>query len=204
MLGVGAAWFEGEHIGFGYDFPPIKERMDRLEDAVAIARGMFDNERFTYAGRQHSVDDVINSPRPVQASGPPILIGGGGEQRTLRIAARYADMNHWFANDLDAMKRKSDVLDGYCTEIGREPSEIERTTGSPVVPLVPGADAEELRARVSPDRRPHIFVGSPEACAQTLRPYVEAGFRGFTFNNSIFRTPDEIRAVGETLRLING
>jgi len=204
MLGIGAAWFEAEHIAFGYEFPPVKERMDRLEDALAIATGMFRNARSRYSGRYHSVDDVINSPRPVKPHGPRVLVGGGGEQRTLRIAARYADMTHWFANDVEGVKRKSDILDGYCVEIGRDPAEIERTTGTPVVPVMSGSEADELRSRVAPDRRPHVFVGTPEDCAEVLRPFIDAGFSGFTFNNSIFRSPDSIRAVGETLRLVGG
>ncbi len=204
MLGIGAAWFEAEHAGFGYDFPPVRERMDRLEDALEIATGMFRNERFTYAGRYHSVSDIINSPRPVQPGGPRILVGGGGEQRTLRIAARFADMTHWFADDLEGMKRKGEILDGYCAQIGRDPAQIERTTGTPAIPIAAGADADEYRSRVAADRRAHVYVGSAEDCADVLRPYVDAGYTGFTFNNSIFRTPDEIRVVAETLHLIGG
>src|SRR5664279_1941350 len=98
ILGIGAAWNEREHIGFGYTFPPVKERMDRLDDALAIAKGMFSGERFSFSGRYSEVKDIINSPQPIQPGGPKIMVGGGGEQRTLRIAAKYADMTHWFAS----------------------------------------------------------------------------------------------------------
>src|SRR6476659_4324928 len=92
MFGLGAAWFEGEHQAFGFDLPPIKERMDRLDEALTITRAMFAHERSSFEGRYYQTADVINIPRPVQPGGPRIMVGGGGEQRTLRIAARHADL----------------------------------------------------------------------------------------------------------------
>ena len=102
ILGLGAAWNEVEHEGYGYDFPPIRERMDRLDEALAIIKAMFTEDRPTFAGRYYRIDQAFNVPRPVQPGGPKILVGGGGEQRTLRIAAKYADMTHWFSLGLDA------------------------------------------------------------------------------------------------------
>ena len=205
ILGLGAAWNEDEHNAFGYTFPPVKERMDRLDDALAIARGMFSGERFSYGGRYSSVDNIIDAPPPVQPGGPKILVGGGGEQRTLRIAAKYADMTHWFASGgLPVLNHKTDVLRGYCAEIGRDPDEIERTMGAPVVVVRSDAERDTFLERIPEERRPFLKVGSPQFCADGLRPYIDAGFTGFTFNNSIYRTPDAIRAVGETLALIGG
>ena len=133
ILGLGAAWNEVEHEGYGYDFPPIRERMDRLEEALAIIKAMFTEERPSFAGTYYRIERAFNVPRPVQPGGPKILIGGGGEQRTLRIAAKYADMTHWFSLGLDALKHKTEVLERYCEEIGRDPSTIERTAGAPVI-----------------------------------------------------------------------
>ncbi len=205
LLGMGAAWNEDEHIAFGYTFPPVKERMDRLDDALAIAKGMFSGERFTYEGRYSSVHDIVNSPKPIQAGGPPIMVGGGGEQRTLRIAAKYADMTHWFASGgLSVLNHKTDVLRGHCEEVGRDPAEIERTMGAPVVPVSSEAERDAFLERIPEERRASLTVGSPEQCAEALRPYIDAGFTGFTFGNTVFRTPDQIRVVGDTLRLIEG
>jgi F420-dependent oxidoreductase-like protein len=202
MFGLGAAWFEAEHESFGFEFPPIRERMDRLDEALTIVRGMFREERSSFQGRHYRTRDVINVPRPVQAGGPRIMVGGGGEQRTLRIAAKHADLTHWFPLGLDVLNRKTDVLTGYCAAIGRDPSEIERTMAAPVIVAATEAEGRALRDALPAERRPHVAVGTPEQAADALRPYLDAGFTGFTFNNNLYQTPDQIAAVGELLRLI--
>src|SRR4249919_1951069 len=105
ILGIGAAWNEDEHQGYGFEFPPIRERMDRLDEACQIARLMFTEDRPSFQGTHYSIDRALNVPRPIQPGGPRILVGGGGEQRTLRIAARFADMTHWFALPTDQLAR---------------------------------------------------------------------------------------------------
>lgn len=205
VFGIGAAWNESEHIGFGYEFPPVKERMDRLDDALAIAKGMFDNKQSSYDGRYSRTANVYNVPRPVQPGGPRILVGGGGEQRTLRIAAKYADMTHWFpSGGLAVLNHKSEVLRGYCDEIGRDFASIERTMGAPVVPVSSDAERDAFLERIPPERRSAMTVGPPEQCAEALQAFIGAGFVGFTFNNSVYRTPEQIGVVGETLRLAGG
>ena len=114
ILGLGAAWNEVEHDGYGFDFPPVRERMDRLDEALTIIRAMFTEERPTFEGRHYRVHEVLNVPRPIQPGGPRILVGGGGEQRTLRIAAKHADMTHWFPLGLEVLRHKTEVLEGYC------------------------------------------------------------------------------------------
>jgi len=202
VLGIGAAWNDAEHEGYGYDFPPIRERMDRLEEALAIIKGMFTEEQPTFHGTYYRIDQALNVPRPIQPGGPRILVGGGGEQRTLRIAAKYADLTHWFALGLDALKRKTEILEGYCEAIGRDPATIERTVGAPVIVTGSDAEATALLERLPPERRPFVTVGAPEQAAEGLRPYIEAGFTGFTFNNSLYRTPEQIGRVGELLQLV--
>src|SRR2546423_7242062 len=95
LLGIGAAWNESEHNGYGIPFPPIAERMERLEEAVTIARLMFTEERPSFAGEHYRLHRALNSPRPLQPGGPKILIGGGGEEKTLRILAQHGDIGHW-------------------------------------------------------------------------------------------------------------
>ncbi len=202
ILGIGAAWNDVEHEGYGIDFPPVRERMDRLEEALAIIKAMFTEDRPSFQGNYYRIDQALNVPRPVQAGGPRILIGGGGEQRTLRIAARYADMTHWFAIGLEALKHKTDVLMRHCEEIGRDPSTIERTIGAPVIVTGSEAETKAMLEVVPPERRPYVNAGPPEQVADGLRPYIEAGFTGFTFNNTLYRTPEQIGRVGELLELV--
>ena len=204
ILGLGAAWNEEEHLAFGYDFPPVKERMDRLDEALAIARAMFTEERPTFEGVHYQVRDIINSPRPIQPGGPRILVGGGGEQRTLKIAAKHADMTHWFPLGFDVLRHKTEVLAGYCEAIGRDPATIERTMATPVVVARSEAAAKAFIERLPPERRAHVVAGPPEQAAEGLRPYLDAGFTGFTFNNSTYTTPESIADIGEVLRLIGG
>jgi F420-dependent oxidoreductase-like protein len=204
ILGLGAAWNEVEHKGYGYDFPPIRERMDRLEEALAIIKAMFTEEQPSFQGTYYRIERAFNVPRPVQPGGPKILVGGGGEQRTLRIAAKYADMTHWFALGLDALKHKTEVLARYCEEIGRDPSTIERTAGAPVVVVESEAEGTAILERIPADRRPFIKVGTPEHAAELMRPYIEAGFTGFTFNNNLYRTPEQIARVGQVLQMVAG
>ncbi len=202
LFGLGAAWFEGEHVAFGFDFPPIRERMDRLDEALSIIRGMFAHQRSTFHGRHYRVEDVINVPPPVQPGGPRILVGGGGEQRTLRIAARHADLTHWFPMPHEALARKTKLLEQYCEAIDRDPAEIERTMAAPVLVGATEADARALWEALPPDRRNGVVHGTPDHAAEGLQPYLEAGFTGFTFNNNVYRAPEQIAVVGELLRRI--
>jgi F420-dependent oxidoreductase-like protein len=204
IFGIGAAWNEEEHLGYGFEFPPVRERMDRLDEALTIVRAMFTEDRPTFAGRHYRIEQALNVPRPVQPGGPRVMVGGGGEQRTLKIAAKHADMTHWFPLGLDVLRHKSEVLAGYCDAIGRDPATIERTMATPVVVAGSEAEARAFVERLPPDRRPHVTAGTPEQMADALRPYLDAGFTGFTFNNPIYRTPEAIGHVGELLRLIGG
>ena len=203
IFGLGAAWNDVEHAGYGFAFPPLRERMDRLDEALTIVRAMFTEDRPSFEGRHYRISEALNVPRPVQPKGPPILVGGGGEQRTLRIAAKHADMTHWFALGLDALRHKTDVLERHCAEIGRDPATIERTIGAPVIVAADDAEARSFLERMPEDRRPFVKIGTPSQMANEMRPYVDAGFTGFTFNNSLYRTPEQIARVGELLALIS-
>jgi F420-dependent oxidoreductase-like protein len=204
VLGLGAAWNDVEHAAYGYEFPSIRERMDRLEEALTIIRLMFDEERPSFKGTHYRIEEALNVPRPVQPGGPKIIVGGGGEKRTLKIAAWFADMTHWFPLGFEVLQRKTEILAGYCEAIGRDPATIERTMAAPV--LVAGTEAETatMLEHVPPERRPFVRAGTPEQVADGLKPYLDAGFTGFTFNNSIYRSTDQIAVLGDLLRIVAG
>ena len=203
VLGLGAAWNEDEHRGYGFHFPPIKERMDRLDEALAICKAMFTEERPTFEGRYYRIDRALNVPRPIQPGGPKVIVGGSGEQRTLRIAAKYADMTHWFPLGFDVLKHKTEVLARHCDEIGRDPATIERTMATPVLLAATEQEAKATLERLPEERRPFVKIGTPEQAAEALRPYLDAGFTGFTFNDTVLETADKIALAGELLRLVN-
>jgi len=204
ILGLGAAWNEDEHDGYGYDFPRVGERMDRLDEALTIAKLMFTEERPSFEGKHYRIHEALNVPRPVQPGGPPIIVGGGGEQRTLRIAAKHADMTHWFPLGADVLRHKTEVLEAYCAEIGRDSSAIERTMAAPAIVARDDAAKDVLLAQLPPERRPYIRGGTPAQAAEVIKPYLDDGFTGFTFNNTYYKAPDEIALVGEVLQLIGG
>ena len=204
ILGIGAAWNDDEHAGYGFEFPAVRERMDRLEEALTIAKALFSEERPSFAGTHYRIQDALNVPRPIQPGGPRILVGGGGEQRTLKIAARFADMTHWFPLGLEVLQRKSEILAGYCEAIGRDPAEIERTMAAPVLVAENEADTARMLESVPPERRPYVVAGTPEQVVDRLQPYLDAGFTGFTFNNSIYRTSSQIAVLGELLKIVGG
>lgn len=201
ILGIGAAWNEDEHRGYGVDFPPVRERMDRLEEALTIIRAMFTEDRPSFAGQHYRIQSALNVPRPIQPGGPKIIVGGGGEQRTLKIAAKHADMTHWFPLGLETLKHKTEVLAEHCTAIGRDPATIERTMATPIILAPDAAQGAGLLARLPPERRA-VVATSPEQGAAALRPYLDAGFTGFTFNNPLLPTVEAIGLAGEVLQLI--
>jgi F420-dependent oxidoreductase-like protein len=125
MLGVGAAWNEEEARGLGLLFPPTAERFERLEEALRICRQMFDGDETPFAGRHYRLDRPLNAPAPLSRPRPPILVGGGGEKKTLRLVAEYADSCNLFAGVDYA--RKFDMLRQHCADVGRDYDEIEKT-----------------------------------------------------------------------------
>lgn len=128
-FGIGAAWNEQEHKGLGVPFPPLAERFERLEETLQIAHQMWSGDEKPFEGRHYTLERPLNSPRSVQRPHPPILIGGTGERKTLRMVAQYGDACNLFARlGKDELKRKLDVLRDHCQALGRPYEEIEKTT----------------------------------------------------------------------------
>jgi len=204
ILGIGAAWNENEHVGYGLEFPPIARRMDRLEEAVTIARLMFTEERPSFEGKHYRIERALNVPRPIQKGGPKILIGGGGEKRTLRILAKHGDIGHWFGGPLEELKRKKGVFEDHCAAVGRNPSDVMLTLGVGIILVKDEREAKPLLDRIPPERRPMIRALNVEQAAEFLRPYIDAGFGGFTLNNPTLPTPEAIGRAGELIKLVRG
>ena len=201
VLGLGAAWNDVEHVGYGFEFPPIGERMSRLEEALQICKLMFTDERPSFEGRYYQIHEALNYPRPIQPGGPPILIGGSGERRTLKFVARYGDWSNWWGS-MDELKHYSDVLDRHCETEGRDPSTILRTIMSPVILVANHREAEATLSHLSPERRAQVRPATPAEATETLKPYLDAGFGGFIFRNTTMMTPEAIGLAGELIRLM--
>jgi F420-dependent oxidoreductase-like protein len=137
-FGIGAAWNEQESRGLGVPFPGVAERFERLEEALQIAHQMWSDDESPYQGQHYQLERTLNSPQPLTKPHPPILIGGMGERKTLRLVAQYADACNLFARTgLDVIRHKLEVLKGHCQDVGRDYAEIEKTTLS-TVHLAPG------------------------------------------------------------------
>ena len=124
-LGIGAAWNEWESHGLGLPFPPTAERFERLEEALQICQQMWSDDESPYEGKHYHLDRTLNVPQSLRKPHPPILIGGGGERKTLRLVAQYADACNLFAGP--ELQHKLDVLKGHCERIGRDYNDIEKT-----------------------------------------------------------------------------
>lgn len=127
-FGIGAAWFEREAEGLGVPFPPVKERFEQLEETLQIAHQMWSGEVTSYQGKYFQLAETLTSPQPISRPHPPILIGGMGEKKTLRLVAQYADACNLFVRaGIDVLQHKLDVLRQHCQNVGRPYDEIERT-----------------------------------------------------------------------------
>jgi F420-dependent oxidoreductase-like protein len=200
--GIGAAWFEGEHVAYGYDFPPLGQRFERLEDHLRIARAMFTEEQATVAGSHHSVVDAYNNPKV--RSDIPIVVGGSGERKTLRMVAQYADGSNFFG-DPERARHLLEVLNGHCERLGRDPGEITKTVM--MSSLAIGHTDDEVRRKIARMREIGISenriaaapTGTPERILELAHAYREVGVEGVTLSLPDVHDPEAILLAGETL-----
>ena len=182
ILGIGGAWFEREHDAYGIEFfDSPGQRLDRLDESVMLLRRLLDGERFSHEGRFYTFHDALCTPRPIQAH-LPILVGGSGPKKTLRIVAKRAD--GWnTAGSLDEVRANLDILAEHCADVGRDLATIEKTVSFPIVldddrgaalgrfeALLAHNGVTEMEGATKP------VVGSPAEVADTLRPYLDLGF----------------------------
>jgi len=217
FLGIGAAWHDVEHHALGVEFPPVAERFERLEEALHICRAMFRGERPTIEGRHYVVRDAINSPAPLTPGGPPIMIGGQGEKKTLRLMAQHAEMAN-FTSGFDELPRKLEVLAGHCAEVGRDFGTINKTPLCSVVVadtmeeaerlrngflLARGLDFETLDDATKAMVAARLIVGDADAAGEQVQGLIALGLDGITFNmpanahdlDAVSRTVGVVRAA---------
>jgi len=164
IFGIGAGWHEDEFNGFMGRFPPASERLRGLRETIEICKGIFSNEHFTYKGKLYDVENVLNKPQPVQKP-IPIMVGGGGEKITLQLAAKHADISHFFTGDLKILETKTSALRSHCEKFGRNYDSIRKSTGFSILLGKNEAEAEEKLKRTAAMRGQ-----SPEALQQRIGP----------------------------------
>ncbi|MDP9237373.1 MAG: TIGR03560 family F420-dependent LLM class oxidoreductase [Chloroflexota bacterium] len=205
-LGIGAAWHEPEHRMYGWDYPSNREREDRLEEAVRLIRRLFEsNGRVTFEGAYYHLQDAVFDPKPLQKPRIPILIGGGGEKRTLRTLARYGDIMNTGGTP-DIMRHKIDVLERHCRDAGRDPSEIEKTYWGPIIV----SDNERLVERVaqmsgaplglSPEDAKRVLpIGNAGHVRSVVEEYARAGVQRMVMMSQAPWKQDLYRRINDEL-----
>lgn len=188
ILGLGAGWYEREYAAYGYPYPQAGDRLALLDEALQVIPRLWSEETVDFDGAHLRFKSAYCDPKPLQSPRPPILVGGGGEKVTLRIAARHADRTNWQVG-LDSFVHKSGLLARYCDEIGREPGSIVRTHGPDCRIFETQADLD--RWLDSPGggqlwgRTPHDeyvrdnLVGTVEQVTEKAQAFVDAGCREF-------------------------
>jgi F420-dependent oxidoreductase-like protein len=208
-VGIGAAWHEREHRAYGIPFPSVKERQDRLEEAVQLIRLLFDSDGpVSFHGTYYHLDNAPFSPKCVQQPHAPIFVGGGGEKRTLRTVARYADgMN--VSGGLDAVKHKIEVLEQHCRDAGRDPNEITKSLFAPVIVLPDEERVKRARERFAPmfgvspeEAEGQVLIGTPEYVRGMIQRFADIGISYITmmsrapYNFELYRRiSDEVVAA---------
>jgi F420-dependent oxidoreductase-like protein len=205
ILGLGAAWNVSEHNGYGFEFPPTGERMDRLEEALQICKAMFTEHAPSFQGKHYQINGAFNVPRPVTAGGPPIMIGGSGEKRTLRMVAKYGDASNVFG-DVASVRHKVEVINKWCEVEGRNPDDI---TNTKLGTLVIGRTAEEVARkregvleRFGGNEEAYgntVVEGTPEQVQEHVQAFFDAGLNGILFNMPDAYNLETVALAGETL-----
>ncbi|MCC6831578.1 MAG: TIGR03560 family F420-dependent LLM class oxidoreductase [Thermoleophilia bacterium] len=216
IAGVGAGWQEDEYRAYGFgtadELPPVRERLDGLEDALRILRAMFAAAESSVEGHRAVTRGALNVPRPVRAGGPPILVGGGGEKRLLRLLARYGDACNLFGG-AEVVRHKLAVLDAHCAEVGRDPADITRTWLGGFILADTDAEADAIATRVAAAwGAPSLEAfdgsavwGSPETLRRRVTRLLDAGLDELYFAVGDHAwTPETVAAAGAALAPLMG
>jgi F420-dependent oxidoreductase-like protein len=187
-FGIGAAWHEREHRAYGWDFPSLRERSDRLEEACALIKTLFTAEGpVDFHGKYYRLDRAPFAPRCLQQPHAPIMVGGGGEKRTLRTLARYGDVMN-VSGTPEIVRHKIEVLERHCAEVDRDPTAITRTIFLPVALQDDPDKAAHLRSIWGPglglaeeERERYLAIGSADHLIDVFRQYQQVGVQGIIF-----------------------
>ena len=190
VLGLGAAWQENEHHSYGIHFGTLKERMDRFEEACQIVTDMFCYQKTNFNGQHYQLVDAPLEPKPIQTP-LPLMIGGGGEKRTLRITAQYAnEWNVW--GTPETLIHKQSVLDAHCADVHRDPAEIQRSACA----LLMMTENEDVLSQLRASGYPQLG-GSNDEIKQTIQAYIDAGvdeliLPDFTLGSNAFQRTEQM------------
>jgi F420-dependent oxidoreductase-like protein len=195
IIGLGAAWHEPEFKAYGWSFPPLRDRMEMLEEAVQIVDIMLTQRPATFNGKHYSVQGAYNDPMPVLKPRPPIMIGGSGEKVTLRITAQYADFCN-VGGDPDLVAHRLGVLREHCERLGRP---VDAVTRSNDVSILIAANERELAAKKERYGTEAGLIGTPDQIIDGLHKYAKAGSQYVTFSMPDAKDIEPILLLGETV-----
>ena len=196
IMGLGAAWHELEFKAYGFPYPPAGERLGRLEEAIQIVLAMMTERPVNFDGKYFQLHDAVNDPPPVQRPHPPLMIGGGGEQKTLRLVAKYADYCNIFRATPDELRHKFEVLREHCRDLGRDYDAITRTSHATVIVAKDKAEADAKRER-NFRTLSTPFVGTPDEIIAMVREHAAAGSQYFIFNLQEAHLIEPLHLMGE-------
>ncbi|MCZ6724633.1 MAG: LLM class F420-dependent oxidoreductase [Thaumarchaeota archaeon] len=185
ILGIGTGWYQSEYAAYGYEFSPPSVRVRKLDESLEIITKMWTQSKATFQGKYYGIKDAICNPRPIQKPHPPILVGGSGEQLTLAVVAKHADIHNFNFGSPEEFEHKMSVLKQHCNKIGRDFNSIEK---SYLCRLVLGKDKDHLNAKIERMRPPNlssedfvkqssriVFYGTPEEVIQRFQRFVDLG-----------------------------
>jgi alkanesulfonate monooxygenase SsuD/methylene tetrahydromethanopterin reductase-like flavin-dependent oxidoreductase (luciferase family) len=196
IIGLGAGWHEPEFRAYGWPFPPVRERMEMLEEAMQIIDLMLTQRVASSQGTHYVIDQAVNVPGPVQQPRPPIMIGGSGERVTLKLVAKYADMCNLQGGDVASTKLGFDVLRAHCDAVGRPFDEITRSSYRGIMIARDDAELAAKRARF-PDY--DGIIGTPGEVIAGLKEFADVGCQYVTFDMPDAEDIEPLLLLGETV-----
>ncbi|CAB4598514.1 unannotated protein [freshwater metagenome] len=181
--GIGAGWYESEYKGYGYEFAKPSDRIGMLRETVEIVKSMWTNAETTYDGKFYKMSRAQCDPKPLQQPTPPVWIGGGGEQLTLKVVAQHADVSN-FGSSLEEFVKKRSILQTHCAAIGRDEDSIRKTISSEVFireteKEIIEAGSKNLWGESAESWRSKALVGTPDQVSEKIQKYLDAGCTGF-------------------------